>query len=115
MTLGALVLAVVPFTFIGLLVNYGVPAKAAAGTTNAVMLPLAFAGGLFGNPTDLGGFIGTISPFVPTRGAADLVWASLDPAYEINGTALVMLVIWTVLLGPAAVTVYRRNQRQRYT
>lgn len=112
--LGALVVAVVPFTLLGLAIGYSLPAKAATAVATIAFLPLAFGGGLMGDPETLPGFIETIAPFLPTRGAAELVWAAVSDI-PVDPLSMVMLGVWTVAAGAAAVYAYRRDEGRRFS
>jgi ABC-2 type transport system permease protein len=112
--LGALVVAAVPFTLMGLAIGYALPAKAAIVAAQVLFLPLAFGGGLFsGGPAHEPGFIATVAPYLPTRGAAELMWwavAGIRP----NPVAMVALAVWTVVLLALATWAYRRDEGRRF-
>lgn len=112
--LGALVVAVVPFTLLGLAIGYSLPAKAATAVATISFLPLAFGGGLMGDPEQLPGFIETIAPFLPTRGAAELIWAAISD-FTVDPVSMAMLAVWTVAAGGAAVVAYRRDEGRRFS
>jgi ABC-2 type transport system permease protein len=103
---GVLLLAVVPFSLIGLAAGYAIPAKSAVAVGQLLFLPLAFGGGLFSDPYNLPGFIEVISPFLPTRGIGDLMW------YSLGGPS--PLVVWTVVRAVVAAWAYRRDEGRRY-
>jgi ABC-2 type transport system permease protein len=111
---GAVLVAAVPFTLMGLAIGYWLPSKAALAVTNIMFLPLAFGGGLLANPQDLPGFIEIIAPYLPTRGAVELMWAAVA-GFEPNPTALVMLGVWVVACGGLAAFAYRRDEGRRFT
>jgi ABC-2 type transport system permease protein len=112
--LGALVVVVVPFTLLGLAIGYSLPAKAATAVATISFLPLAFGGGLMGDPEDLPGFIDTIAPFLPTRGAGELSWAAVSDI-PVDPVSMIMLGVWTVGAGAAAVVAYRRDEGRRFS
>jgi len=111
--LGAVLVAAIPFTLMGLAIGYSLPSKASLAVTNVVFFPLAFGGGLLSDPEDLPGFVEVIAPYVPTRGAVELVWAAVTD-FEPDGTALLMLALWTVTLAAVAVWAYRRDEGRRF-
>lgn len=113
LALGVVVLVSVPFTMMGLSIGYLLSTKAAIATVQLVFLPLAFAGGLLGAPGEGPGFIETIAPFFPTRGAAELMWATVGD-FQINPVALVSLGVWTVAMGALAYYAYQRDEGRRY-
>ncbi len=110
---GVLLLAVIPFSLIGLAAGYAIPPKSAVAVGQLLFLPLAFGGGLFSDPYNLPGFIEVISPYLPTRGIGDLMWYSLGGPSP-NPLALVMLVVWTVAMAVVAAWAYRRDEGRRY-
>ena len=75
--LGTVAVISVPFTLMGLAIGYSLPSKAAIVVAQVLFLPLAFGGGLLSAPGDAPGFIETIAPYLPTRGAAELMWAAV--------------------------------------
>lgn len=110
---GAAVLAAVPFTLMGLAIGYSLPSKAALAVTNVLFFPLAFGGGLLADPTNAPGFVEVIAPYLPTRGAVELVWAAVSD-FSPNPIALVMLAVWTLACGTLAVWAYRRDEGRRF-
>jgi ABC-2 type transport system permease protein len=111
--IGALVIAAVPFTFLGLAIGYALPTKAALAVANITFFPLAFGGGLLTGPDALPGFVKTISPYLPTRSAVELVWAAISD-FPLQRTSLVMLGVWILVFGLAAVWAYRRDEGRRF-
>ncbi|SCL24256.1 ABC-2 type transport system permease protein [Micromonospora nigra] len=120
-TPGALLLALptvavisVPFTLMGLAIGYSLPSKAAIVVAQLVFFPLAFGGGLLSAPDQAPGFIEAVAPFVPTRGAVELMWATVGD-YPVNPLALVMLGVWVVGLAALAGWAYRRDEGRRFS
>ncbi|MFF5172699.1 ABC transporter permease [Micromonospora sp. NPDC000089] len=113
--LGALAVAVVsvPFTLLGLAIGYALPSKAAIVVAQVVFFPLAFGGGLLSGPDDAPGFIKAIGPFLPTRGAVELMWAAVTD-WQPKPLSLVMLGVWVVVLGGVAAWAYRRDEGRRF-
>ncbi|HLR94786.1 MAG TPA: ABC transporter permease [Jiangellaceae bacterium] len=112
--LGALLLAVVPFTLMGLAIGYSLPTKAALAVANIAFFPLAFGSGMFGDPRNMPGFVEAIAPYLPTRGAAELVWGALGQ-FSPNPVSLVMFGVWVVVLGLLAAWAYRRDEGRRFS
>ncbi|MBQ1010903.1 ABC transporter permease, partial [Micromonospora sp. M51] len=79
-----------------------------------IFLPLAFGGGLLSAPGEAPGFIETIAPYLPTRGAAELMWAAVGD-YDVEPLALIMLGVWVVLLAALAGWAYRRDEGRRFS
>jgi ABC-2 type transport system permease protein len=111
--LGALLVGAVPFTLLGLGIGYAMPMKAALAVTNIIFFPLAFGGGLLTGPNVLPGFVEVIAPFLPTRGAVELVWAAVG-GFRPQTTSMVMLVVWVVVFGAFAAWAYRRDEGRRF-
>jgi ABC-2 type transport system permease protein len=49
---------------------------------------------------------------VPTRGAAELMRASVGD-FPVNRTSMISFAVWTVALGALAVIAYRRDEGVR--
>ncbi|WP_067136407.1 ABC transporter permease [Microtetraspora malaysiensis] len=112
--LGALVTGVVPFMLMGLFVGFVMASKAAMAVSQLLFFPMAILGGLLLPPQILPEFVQAVSPYVPTRGAAELIWwatAGVSP----NAVSLIMLAVWTVLLAAGAVWAYRRDEGRRFS
>ncbi|WP_337062469.1 ABC transporter permease [Kineococcus sp. G2] len=111
--LGALLVAGLPLLALGLALGYSVPAKAALALAQVLLLPLAFAGGLFLPPQAMPGWLTAISTWTPTRAGRDLVIGAATGT-DVPSTALPVLVGWTVVLGAVAVWAIRRDQGRRF-
>ena len=73
----ALLVTAVPFSLLGLTVGYALPSRAALAVTQLLFFPMAFGGGLFfGGPDRMPSFLEHVAPFLPTRGAVELVWTA---------------------------------------
>ncbi|MBG0829887.1 ABC transporter permease [Planomonospora sp. ID67723] len=111
--LGALLVASVPFQLLGLFIGYALPSKAAIAVVQLTLFPMAVGGGLLTNPMDAPAFIDAVAPFLPSRGAVELVWAAVG--HGTPGTLpLVMFGIWTAVAGTLAVWAYRRDEGNRF-
>lgn len=102
----------VPFVLIGVTLGYWVSPRAAVPLATAVNLLLAYAGGLWMPPRYLPAFVQHISPYLPTRQFAELLWSVW------NGTSstpsLAGLAIYTAIFAVIAAIGYRRDERKRY-
>jgi ABC-2 type transport system permease protein len=114
LTFGTVFVIALPFTLMGLAIGYGLPMKAALAVAQVLFFPLAYGGGLMSGPGEAPGWVEIISPYLPTRGAVELMWASVGD-YHPDPTALVMLAVWTVAMASLAVWAYRRDEGRRYT
>jgi ABC-2 type transport system permease protein len=115
MLLSVLVTAAIslPFILMGLAIGYSLPQKAAIVVAQVLFLPLAFGGGLMTPPGGAPGFVEEIAPYLPTGGAARLMWAAFgDFGFELWPT--VALAGWTLLFGGLALWAYRRDEGRRF-
>ncbi|MEV0143629.1 MULTISPECIES: ABC transporter permease [unclassified Nonomuraea] len=112
--LAALLTGAVPFMMIGLFLGFLLASKAAIGVSQVVFFPVAILGGLFLPPQIMPEFVQALSPYVPSRGAVELVWTATTGSAP-NVTALVMLAVWTVAGALAAGWAYRRDEGRRFS
>ncbi|HLS15343.1 MAG TPA: ABC transporter permease [Beutenbergiaceae bacterium] len=104
---------VLTFTLMGLAIGYLFSSRATIIITSVAILPLAVGGGMFFDPQETPALVETIAPFLPTRGAGDLVlWALTDVAP--NPMALVLLAVWTAIFAGLVVWGYRRDEVRRF-
>ncbi|GAA3137286.1 hypothetical protein GCM10010466_30190 [Planomonospora alba] len=111
--LGALLVAAAPFQLLGLFIGYTLPFKAALAVVQLVFLPLAVGGGLMTSPQHPPAFIAAVAPYLPTRGAVELVWAAVGYGPP-RTLPLVMFAVWTAAAGALAVWAYRRDEGRRF-
>ncbi|RKN24069.1 ABC transporter permease [Micromonospora musae] len=114
LAIGTVAVVSVPFTLMGLAIGYSLPSKAAIVVAQIVFFPLAFGGGLLSAPGEAPGFIEVIAPYLPTRGAAELMWATVGD-YPMRPLSLSMLGVWVVVLASLAVWAYRRDEGRRFS
>ena len=55
-----------------------------------------------------------LSPYVPTRGVAELLWA-ITAGTTPDPVALVALAVWTVVAAAGAAWAYRRDEGRRFS
>ncbi len=110
---GALLIAVVTFTLLGMSMGYLMSMRVAVIANSIGFLPLAVAGGMFFDEADTPEIIEQIAPFVPTRGATDLVLVALT-GKSVGPLSLVMLAVWIVVLAGLTVWGHRRDQIRRF-
>ncbi|QZN85589.1 ABC transporter permease [Cellulomonas sp. C5510] len=103
----------VPFTLLGLAIGYALSSKAAIAVVQAVLFPLAFAGGLFMPPEIFPRWLDLISQGLPSRAARDLV-VQVTTGAEGSPAALPVLLAWTAVFGVLAVGAYRRDEGRRF-
>lgn len=102
----------VPFVLIGIAIAYWVAPRAALPVTNIIYLLCSFAGGLWIPPQALPHVAAAISPWLPTRQYADLLWSIGDGSGRLN--ALLGLAIYSLVFTVVAAIGYRRDERARY-
>jgi ABC-2 type transport system permease protein len=102
----------VPFVLFGIAIGYWAPARASVPIATACNLLLAYAGGLWMPPQYLPAVVARISPFLPTRQFADLLWSVPRGSLPID--AVVGLALYTLLFATLAAMGYRRDERTRY-
>ncbi|MEV2237364.1 ABC transporter permease [Micromonospora sp. NPDC049891] len=111
---GALLVAVVTFTLLGLAMGYLMSMRVAAIANSIGFLPLAVAGGMFFDEAGTPQIIEQIAPFVPTRGATDLVLVALT-GEPVGALSLVMLALWITIFAGLTVWGHRRDQVRRFS
>lgn len=109
----ALLVAAVTFTIMGLALGYVMSLHATVLVNSIAVLALAVGGGMFFDPDDTPVVIEIIAPFLPTRGATDLVLAALTH-HPLDPLALAMLGVWTVALSALMVWGFRRDEGRRF-
>jgi ABC-2 type transport system permease protein len=113
--LAAVLVGSIPFTLMGLFIGYALPSKAAVVVAQVVFFPMAVGGGLLtGDPSAAPEFIQIIAPYLPVRGAVELVWAA-STDFAPNALSLVTLAGWVVIFGALAVWAYRRDEGRRFS
>lgn len=109
----AVLSTVLTFTLMGLAIGYLFSFRTTIIITSVAILPLAVGGGMFFDPQETPALVETIAPFVPTRGAADLVlWALTDVTPDV--LALVLLAAWTAIFAALLTWGYRRDEGRRF-
>ncbi|HLT10716.1 MAG TPA: ABC transporter permease [Micromonosporaceae bacterium] len=109
----AIIMIAVPFTLMGLAIGYLLPVKGAIAAAQLIFFPLAFGGGLLSAPGQAPAWVEAIAPYLPTRGAVELMWATVGD-FNMRGLSMAMLGVWTVALGALAVWAYRRDEGRRF-
>lgn len=99
---------------LGLFIGFLLPSKAAIAVSQVAFFPMAILGGLMMPVDFMPGFVKTISPYFPSRGAGELMW-SATVGTSPSAIALIMLVAWTVVAGGLAVWAYRRDEGRRFS
>ena len=111
---GAVIVAAIPFTLMGLGIGYALPSKAAIVVAQLLFFPLAFGGGLMTAPGSAPGFVEDLAPYLPTGGAVRLMWAAVGD-FPLDVSSLVALAGWTIALAAFAVWAYRRDEGRRFS
>lgn len=103
----------VPFLLLGLAIGYRMSAKAAIAVVQAVLFPLAFAGGLFLPPDAFPHWLDVFSKALPSRAVRDLV-VQVTAGVDAYPLALPVLLAWTVLFAVLALLAYRSDEGRRF-
>jgi ABC-2 type transport system permease protein len=106
------IVGAVPFVLIGIAIAYWVAPRAALPITNIIYLLCSFAGGLWIPPQALPKIAAVISPWLPTRQYANLLWSIASGEGRTN--ALIALATYAVVFSVIATIGYRRDERARY-
>ncbi|WP_432829748.1 ABC transporter permease [Dactylosporangium sp. CA-092794] len=114
LALVAVVAGALPFTFMGLTIGYALPMKAALAVAQIIFFPMAFGGGLLSAPDQAPSFVETIAPYLPTRGAVELVWAAVGD-FRVSPTSMISLAAWTVVMAVLAAWAFRRDEGARFS
>ncbi|MEO6834448.1 MAG: ABC transporter permease [Candidatus Tumulicola sp.] len=102
----------IPFVVFGITIGYWTSARAAVPIATACNLLLAYAGGLWMPPQYLPGVVQKVSPFLPTRQFAELLWSVVNggmPTHAVAGLAM-----YAFAFAGLAALGYRRDEKTRY-
>jgi ABC-2 type transport system permease protein len=110
---GAILAVALPFLLLGIALGYSLSAKAALTVVQAVLFPLAFAGGLFLPPTMFPAWLDVFSQALPSRAGRDLVVQAVtgQTAYAL---AVPVLAAWSVVFAALAIWSYRQDTGRRF-
>ena len=110
--LGALLLGSLPFALVGLAVGARASGNATTAILNAVIIPMAIAGGLWFPLETLPGWMGSLAQLLPTYHLSRLALTPLSggPTSAWVGHALYLLG-FAAVAGVAATVAYRRPAR----
>jgi ABC-2 type transport system permease protein len=109
----ALAVTALPFMLLGICVGYSLPQKAAIAVVQVLMFGLAFGGGLFLPPILFADWLNTLSMFLPSRSAREIViWAVQGG--ELPWWAVVGWAAWTVATLVLALVLFRRDEGRRF-
>lgn len=96
-----------PFAALGTLIGSLVKGDSAHPVMLACYLGLSVVGGLWMPVSQLPSALRSISKWTPSNRFAELGW-DIAGGHAPSGTAALILVAWTVVLGGLAITAYRR-------
>jgi ABC-2 type transport system permease protein len=108
----ALIAGAVPLSLLGIALGYWTPARAALPVANVLYLLIAYGGGLWTGPR-LPAPAAAVSPLLPTRQWANVLW----PAVEGRAwptTSWLALAGFAIAFGALATWGYRRDEGRRY-
>ncbi len=110
--LAAVLFGSIPFGLLGIAIGYWVPPRGALPVTNLVYLPLAYAGGLFGEHGGPPARMTHVTRWIPTR-----IWNDLVLSAAFGGPVLsqaARLVGWAAVFAVVAGLGYRRDEGRHY-
>jgi ABC-2 type transport system permease protein len=105
-------LASIPFGLLGIALGYWISPRGALPLANLLYLSLSFAGGLW-TGRSLPHFVAEISPYLPTRQFAEVLWSAAggspwpDAAFPVLG-------LYSVLFAALAWIGYRRDEGEKF-
>ena len=109
---GVALVGSVPFALLGIALGYLASPRGALPLANLLYLTLSFAGGLWTGP-NLPGVVAEISPYLPTRQFAEVLWGAAEGGLG-PGSAWLALGGFTVFFAVAAQFGYRRDEGERF-
>ncbi|PPK92010.1 ABC-2 type transport system permease protein [Kineococcus xinjiangensis] len=112
-SVAAVVAGALPVAVLGLAIGFSLSSRAALALAQVLLLPLAFAGGLFFPPAMFPAWLDAVSRWLPTRAARDLVVGAATGA-PVPASTLPVLAGWTLLLAALAVAAQRRDEGRRF-
>ena len=104
----------IPFVLFGITIGYWTSARAALPIANVCYLLLSFAGGLWLPPRMLPGIAAAVSPFLPTRQFAELLWSISGGGSRNAFHALGWLGYYAAFFAVVAAIGYHRDEHRRY-
>ncbi len=111
--IGLVVVTAIPSTLLGIVIGTTSGPKAAIAVTQVAMFLLAFGGGLFLPPEMFPGWLDSASSMLWVRQAREIVVAAAL-GQQIPLWAILGIATWTLVLGAAAVWLFRRDEGRRY-
>ncbi len=109
----ALFLGGLPFAFFGFFLGFAARSRNILPIANLVYLPLSFAGGLWIPPHGLPKIVQDISPYLPSRMFAEIVWATLA-ASELKSQNIFGLLGYLILFIFLSVYFFKRDEGQKF-
>lgn len=106
----------IPFGLMGIALGYAATVKAALPIANIGFLLMSFLGDLFVPVEQLPSWVAAMTPFMPTFHWKEFVVGTIDPRTAVGEWAPygLYLLVWTVVFAVIALTVYRRDEGERY-
>jgi len=108
----ALVAGAVPLSLLGIALGYWTPAKAALPVANVLYLLIAYGGGLWTGPR-LPAPAAAVSPLLPTRQWANVLWPAVEGRVW-PAASWLALAGFAIAFGVLAAWGYRRDEGRRF-
>jgi ABC-2 type transport system permease protein len=109
-----LLLAIIPFIFMGFAIGYLSGPSAAVLVVNLVILPMSFASGIFFRVDSLPGFIKDISPYLPMYHLGRIAWNAVGVPYNDIGKSVLWLAGYSVVFLLLTLWAVRREDDRRF-
>ena len=103
----------VPFVLFGFALGYWVSPRGALPLANLLYLVLSFAGGLWTTSRHLPGAVANVSPVLPTRLYANVLWAAARAQWP-RAASIAGLSAYGAVFALLAVWGYRRDEGERF-
>jgi ABC-2 type transport system permease protein len=110
-----LLIGAVPLIGLGMAIGYVAGLNSAPAVTNLIYLPMSFASGLFIPIAQLPSIVQKIAPYLPTYHYGQLAWNAVGAPTEAMSTAVMALVIWSVVLFGLALRFIRLDQSRKFS
>jgi ABC-2 type transport system permease protein len=110
-----LLVGAVPLIGLGMAIGYAAGPNSAPAVTNLIYLPMSFASGLFIPLSQLPAVVQKVAPYLPTYHYGQIAWNAVGAPTESMESAVVWLVVWTLVLFGLALRFIRLDQSRKFS